>query len=326
MENIRYFEMMKMTTAKIIILSTLFLLPVFLHAHGHEYLVSRKNIVEQFKGRIPKAWGEKLPGVKTRLKPELCNGFENRDKRDGGSFDAKTAANGNSISKGFADKNAPYLLTNSESHYKIRVNTNDKVIALTFDACGSKNDGYDEQLINFLVAQKVPATLFINSRWIDKYHKEFNGLVANNLFEIENHGLNHSPASVNGKSQYKIKGTASVGELFDEVEKNALKIEILTGKKPHFYRSGTAYYDDVAVDVIGALGYEIAGFSVLGDAGATYKKEQVKNTLLSAPPGSIVIFHMNHPEGETAEGIIEAIPLLKQQGFKFVTLSAYKLE
>jgi len=263
---------MKVTTAKIIILSTLLLLPGFLCAQDPGYLDSKKNIIEQFKGRIPQEWGEKLPGVKTRL------------------------------------------------------NTNDKVLALTFDACGSKNDGYDEQLINFLIAQKVPATLFINSRWIDKYPEHFKNLVANNLFEIENHGLNHKPASVNGKSQYGIKGTASVDELFDEVEKNALKIETLTGKKPHFYRSGTAYYDDVAVDVIDALGYEIAGFSVLGDAGATYKKEQVKEALLSAQPGSIVICHMNHPEGETAEGIIEAIPLLKQQGFKFVTLSAYEIE
>ena len=263
---------MRITISKVIIFSILLLLPVFLHAENSVYLANKKNIVKQFKGRIPNEWGEKLPGVKTHLI------------------------------------------------------TNDKAIALTFDACGSKNDGYDEQLINFLIAQKIPATLFINSRWIDKHRKEFNGLVASNLFEIENHGLNHKPASVNGKSKYGIKGTASVSELFDEVEKNALKIESLTGKKPYFYRSGTAYYDDVAVKVIEALGYEIAGFSVLGDAGATYKKEQVKEALLSAQPGSIVICHMNHPEGETAEGIIEAIPLLKKQGFKFVTLSAYALE
>ncbi|MCK9583084.1 MAG: biotin synthase BioB [Endomicrobiales bacterium] len=51
----------------------------------------------------------------------LCDRFENRGERDGGSFDAKTAANGNSIGKDFADKNVPYLLTNSKSYCKIRV-------------------------------------------------------------------------------------------------------------------------------------------------------------------------------------------------------------
>jgi peptidoglycan/xylan/chitin deacetylase (PgdA/CDA1 family) len=30
---------------------------------------------------------------------------------------------------------------------------------------------------------------------------------------------------------------------------------------------------------------------------------------------------MNHPEGETAEGLIEAIPELKRRGFRFVKVS-----
>jgi hypothetical protein len=59
--------------------------------------------------------------VKQNFEPELCNRFENRDERDGGSFDVKTADNGDSIDKDFAEKNVPYLLTNSESYRKIRV-------------------------------------------------------------------------------------------------------------------------------------------------------------------------------------------------------------
>jgi len=35
--------------------------------------------------------------------------------------------------------------------------------------------------------------------------------------------------------------------------------------------------------------------------------------------------HMNHPEGETAEGLMEAIPELRKRGFKFVKLSEYDL-
>jgi peptidoglycan/xylan/chitin deacetylase (PgdA/CDA1 family) len=31
--------------------------------------------------------------------------------------------------------------------------------------------------------------------------------------------------------------------------------------------------------------------------------------------------HMNHPEGETAQGVIEAIPEMKKRGFRFVKLS-----
>jgi peptidoglycan/xylan/chitin deacetylase (PgdA/CDA1 family) len=72
--------------------------------------------------------------------------------------------------------------------------------------------------------------------------------------------------------------------------------------------------------VANALGYEVVSFNVLGDAGATYSKNQVKETLLNAPSSSIVLLHMNQPEGETAEGLIEAIPELRKHGFKFVRL------
>jgi peptidoglycan/xylan/chitin deacetylase (PgdA/CDA1 family) len=181
--------------------------------------------------------------------------------------------------------------------------------------------GYDARLLEFLEREKVPATLFINARWTGPNRAVFERLAANPLFEIANHGYLHKPASVNGRSVYGIDGTRSIAELVDEIELNARKLEELTGRRPRFYRSGTAYYDEVAVQVAGALGEQVAGFSVLGDAGATYSREQVKRALLSATPGDIVILHMNHPEGGTAAGVIDAVPELKKRGFRFVRLS-----
>lgn len=146
--------------------------------------------------------------------------------------------------------------------------TKEKVIALTFDACGSKGDGFDSTLFDYLVKNKIQATFFVSGRWIDTHPAEFNKISTNDLFEIEDHGLNHKPASINGKSIYGIKGTENPAELIDEVELNAQKILRLTGKKTRFYRSGTAYYDEYAVRIIHELGFQIAGFSVLGDMGA----------------------------------------------------------
>jgi peptidoglycan/xylan/chitin deacetylase (PgdA/CDA1 family) len=210
---------------------------------------------------------------------------------------------------------------------KTRLNTDQNVIALTFDACGGpKGSGYDAKLIKYLESGKIPAALFISGRWIDGNPEIVKELAKNPLFEIENHGLNHKPCSVNGRSVYGIEGTRSVSELVDEIEQNAIKIQTLTGRKPKYYRPGTAYCDEIGVEVANALGYEVVNFNVRGDAGATYSKDQVKEALLNAPPSSIILMHMNHPGGETADGVIEAIPELRKRGFRFVKLSEYDLK
>jgi peptidoglycan/xylan/chitin deacetylase (PgdA/CDA1 family) len=219
---------------------------------------------------------------------------------------------------------APQQWGETVTGVKTHLATQDKVIALTFDACGSKHGmQHDTKITDFLIKEQIPATLFINYRWIGPNMAAFLDLSNNPLFEIGNHGYQHRPASVTGRSVYGINGTASVAELVDEIALNTQKIASLTGKRPLFYRSGTAYYDEVAVKIAQELGAEVAGFSVLGDAGATYSRAQVKQALLSATNGDIVILHMNHPESGTAEGLIAAIPELQKRGFRFVHLSDY---
>lgn len=213
------------------------------------------------------------------------------------------------------------------SGVKTRIATTEKVVALTFDACGSNRGmGVDRELLAFLEREQVPATLFINNRWIGPNRETFDTLAKNPLFEIANHGWLHRPASVTGRSSYGITGTRDVAELVDEIELNSRRIEELTGKRPRFYRSGTAYYDDVAVQVATDLGCQVAGFSVLGDAGATYSAEQVRTALGGVTPGDIVILHMNRPESGTGKGVMAAVPLLKKQGYRFVRLSDYPLK
>lgn len=196
-------------------------------------------------------------------------------------------------------------------------------IALTFDACGgsARSSQYDAQLIEFLIAHQIPATLFINARWIDTNPEIFERLASNPLFEIGNHGTAHRPLSVSGKSVYNIPGTASEEEVIREINGNSEKIRQLTGKSPRFFRSGTAYYDDVAVKIARDHGVEIAGFAIVADAGATLSREEVSRRISGAKSGDIIIAHMNHPESGTREGVIEAVTTLSKEGFRFVRLS-----
>ncbi len=209
---------------------------------------------------------------------------------------------------------------------RTRLNTEEKVLALTFDACGGqRRSSYDARLIQYLETEKTPATLFISGRWMDANPEICKKLSKSSLFEIENHGLKLKPCSAIGRSVYGIEGTKSVGEMYDEIESNALKILDLTGRKPRYYRPAAAYCDEICVEIANALGYQVVNFSVLGDAGATYSKGRVKEALSDAPQSSIILLHMNHPERETAGGLIEAILELKKRGFRFVKLSEFGL-
>ncbi|TCS95665.1 polysaccharide deacetylase family protein [Hazenella coriacea] len=202
-----------------------------------------------------------------------------------------------------------------------RLPTSEKVIALTFDACGGEHGSkYDQKLIDHLVEEKVPATLFVNYRWIEANEEIFMELAKNPLFEIENHGTQHRPLSVTGKSIYGIQGTQNIDEVIDEVTKNEEKVFQLTGRKPKFFRAGTAYVDDVSVQITEKLGEQIVNYDIIGDAGATFSASQVEKAMLEAKPGSIVLLHFNQPSQGTAEGLIKAIPQLKKQGFQFVKL------
>lgn len=210
---------------------------------------------------------------------------------------------------------------------KTRMKTEDKVIALTLDACGGENgSGYDAELMDFLLDHNIKANLFINARWIDKQKEKFMGLASNPLFTIENHGTEHRPLSTIPRSAWGIASTSTKNEIIAEITENQEKILELTGKLPRYYRSGTAFYDDVSVKMAEDLGVEVVNFDVIGDGGATFTKKQVEESMIRATPGSIIILHMNQPTSETAEGVKSAVLTLMEQGFSFVHLHEYDLE
>ncbi len=201
---------------------------------------------------------------------------------------------------------------------RTRLDTSPRKIALTLDACGG---GYDRELIEFLVEEEISATLFISGIWLNRHTETVKELAANPLFEIANHGLSHLPCSVSGRSALDIKGTSSVFEAYHEIEENARRLQAVIGERPRWYRSGTAHYNEICTTIARETGHLVVGFDVVGDYGATYSAGQVDEALRNAGSGSIVVLHMNRPNGETAQGVKKAIPALQRQGFEFVHLS-----
>jgi peptidoglycan/xylan/chitin deacetylase (PgdA/CDA1 family) len=196
-------------------------------------------------------------------------------------------------------------------------------IALTLDACGGPGGtGCDQQLLTTLRKLNVPATLFLNERWIEANPALTAELARDPLFELANHGFLHRPLSVNGKSAYGIAGTADIGQVYDEVMGNQAVLQDIIGRVPGFFRPGTAYCDDVAAAIARRLGVLPVTFTINGDGGATYAPGTVAAEVGKARSGDIVIAHFNKPGSGTAAGLAQALPRLLGQGATFAKLGA----
>lgn len=153
----------------------------------------------------------------------------------------------------------------------------------------------------------MPATFFLNSRWVAANPQLAAEFIAEPLFRVENHGTRHVPLSVDGRAAYGIAGTASIDEARDEILGNKGTLEQQFRHPTSWFRSGTAHYDDVSVEMARRLGVQIAGFAVNADGGATLPQAAVTKAIVEAPSGSIIICHMNQPSSDTAAGVRGAL-------------------
>ncbi len=197
-------------------------------------------------------------------------------------------------------------------------------IALTLDACSGS---FDEDLILFLIRNRIPTTIFATEKWLLKNPKGVSLLKAHlDLFDIEDHGENHIPAVIgNGRKVYGIPGEPDILHLQREVIEGAHAVQNITGVPPHWYRGATAEYDQKASDEIRRMGYKIAGFSVNADEGATLKTKQITERLSHVHGGDVIIAHMNKPRSDTAEGLSSGIIHILKKGLVFVRLDQVDL-
>ena len=201
----------------------------------------------------------------------------------------------------------------------------DPRVALTLDACGGR---FDVDLVEFLIRQRIPATLFITRKWIRRNPSGVALIKAHaDLFEVENHGANHIPAVIGpGREVYGIAGVPDLQHLRSEVSEGARAIETAFGVVPRWYRDATAVYDPQAIEEIERMGYRIAGFSVNADVGATLPQATIEHRLQRVRGGDVIIAHMNKPDSDTAEGLAVGLAELQRQGYVFVRLDQAELQ
>jgi peptidoglycan/xylan/chitin deacetylase (PgdA/CDA1 family) len=185
-------------------------------------------------------------------------------------------------------------------------------IALTFDACSAGTpDEYDEKVIEILLREKVPATLFLSGRWIEKNVEKTTFLASQPQFEIANHSFYHP--HMTEKPDERLKR---------ELVRTQAIVERLTGKRPRYFRPPYGEVDERVAKLAAEAGlvtiqYDLAS----GDPDPNLSaKNIVRVVLRDAQGGSIIVFHMNRKGVHTAEVLPEVIQGLRQKGFTFVTV------
>ncbi|MDR1405896.1 MAG: polysaccharide deacetylase family protein [Prevotellaceae bacterium] len=200
---------------------------------------------------------------------------------------------------------------------------NERILFLTFNVY-TKNH---PELFNFLRQHAVKATFFLSGMWVRRHAgqaKEIGALPA--LFEIENHGNRNIPLSASGADAYGRKGTGNLAAALDEITAGAEAIKNATGQTPRYIRSFLNYTDNVVVDALSEAGIKTIGISVFADGGGLFGTEKIKNQILNAPNGSIILLSINPDYPTIFNGLkaaIEEIELLKSP-VRFEKLADYE--
>ena len=194
-----------------------------------------------------------------------------------------------------------------------------KRVALTFDACTGKTD---TRILDALVKNEIKATIFVTGRWLKRNPEAIATFKAHpELFEIENHGAQHLPAIDVPQLLYGLKTAGSPAAVSAEVEDGAAAVQTHFYHWPHWYRGAGGEYTAASLELIKSLGFEVGGFTMSGDGGASWTTAHAEEAVAAAKDGDVIIAHINQPTHPAGAGVVEGILKLKAEGFTFVRLN-----
>jgi peptidoglycan/xylan/chitin deacetylase (PgdA/CDA1 family) len=191
-------------------------------------------------------------------------------------------------------------------------------VALTLDACMG---AVDRRILDTLVAERIPATIFVTARWLKHNGEAIAILKAHpDLFEIENHGRDHLAPVDHPATIWGVHAAGSPEALTVEVEGGTEAIVAAGFDRPLWFRGATARYSASAITRIEALGYRIGGFSLNGDGGSLLGAHTTARRIAAARDGDVIIAHINQPTHAAGSGVVEGVRALRKRGFDFVLL------
>jgi peptidoglycan-N-acetylglucosamine deacetylase len=192
-----------------------------------------------------------------------------------------------------------------------RLPGNEKVVALTFDACETETPAhFDKAILAFLLGERIPFTLFVSGKFARRNAGELEELAKHPFVEIENHSLNHHQ-HMERLDEATIKW---------EVEENARVIANISGKETMFFRFPAGNYDSRTLQLVESLGFKVVHWTFpSGDPDRKITADKLSGWVLSrTKPGSILIFHINGRGYRTGEALPTIVSQLRKRGYRFV--------
>lgn len=189
----------------------------------------------------------------------------------------------------------------------------DKVIALTFDACETRTPSFlDQRIVAYLLEEGVPFTVFVSGKFAKHNADALRALVQNPIVELENHSMNH---------RQHMEGLEKNEVIREVVECEQLLTDI-TGRTPFFFRFPAGNYDQRTLRIIEGLGYQVVHWTFAsGDPDKRITPKRLSTWILGrARPGNILIFHINGRGYSTGEALPKIVQELRQRGYRFALL------
>lgn len=201
---------------------------------------------------------------------------------------------------------APSLAHMAGTYYMSR--TQEKVVALTFD------DGPDPidtpAVLDILKEEDVPATFFVLGEAAHLYPDLIKRIVQEG-HEIGNHGYSHD---------YQQR------RLTEELRKTDQEVFAATGTHTQFYRPPGGFLSPSQLEVIRKNGHIAALWSVDSKDWRNPGVQQIVNNVLdTVSPGAVILLHDGgYQRVQTVKAVTPIIKALREQGYRFTTLSDLK--
>jgi peptidoglycan-N-acetylglucosamine deacetylase len=203
----------------------------------------------------------------------------------------------------------------AEASIIARLPTQERVLALTFDACeGPRRATLDVGLVDVLRREDVPYTVFMGGRFARDNADAVAELSRDERVEIENHSDSH-PQDMRRLDDESVRS---------EVARAAASIREVTGRSTQFFRFPAGRADDRVVSVVEAMGYRIVHWRFpSGDPDPNLSADAIlRDTLARVRAGDILIFHINGRGIHTSEIVPPLLAELRRRGYRFVRLDA----